>query len=122
MARSLMAPTTYAYALHLLFVAATGTSPELLTAILPCAWFYAEVGRHLVGSTPAAADHPYADWLATYVSPDFDAVGRWIRERLDARGGFLTAPEEAQLHEIFLTTPRNEGLFLQLGRQLSEWH
>src|SRR5258708_19090966 len=122
MASTPMAPTNYAYTRHLLFIASSGTLPELLTAILPCAWIYAEVGRHLVGSTPAAADHPYADWLVTYVSPDFDAVGRWIREPLHARGGFLTAQEEARLHEIFLTTPRNEGLFLQLGRQLSEWH
>ncbi len=121
MASTLMAPTNYAYTRHLLFVAASGTLPELLTAILPCAWIYAEVGRHLVGSTPAAADHPYADWLATYVSPDFDAVGRWIRERLDARAVFLTAQEEARLHEIFLTSTRYEWLFWEMAWHLEEW-
>ena len=121
MASTRMAPTNYAYTRHLLFIAASGTLPELLTAILPCAWIYAEVGRHLVGSTPAAADHPYADWLATYVSPDFDAVGRWIRERLDARAVFLTAQEEARLHEIFLTSTRYEWLFWEMAWHLEEW-
>src|SRR5260221_4517013 len=106
MASTRMATTNYAYTRHLLFVAASGTLPELLTAILPCAWIYAEVGRHLVGSTPAAADHPYADWLATYVSPDFDAVGKGKRERLDARAVFLPPPEETRLDEIFLTRTR----------------
>ncbi len=51
MAATPMAPTNYAYTRHLLFIAATGTLPELLTAILPCAWIYAEVGRYLVGNT-----------------------------------------------------------------------
>ena len=120
MASTRMAPTNYAYTRHLLFIAASGTLPELLTAILPCAWIYAEVGRHLVGSTPAA-DHPYADWLAPYVSPDFDAVGRWIRERLDARAIFLTAQEEARLHEIFLTSTRYEWLFWEMAWRLEEW-
>jgi thiaminase (transcriptional activator TenA) len=121
MASTPMAPTNYAYTRHLLFIAASGTLPELLTAILPCAWIYAEVGRHLVGSTPTAVDHPYADWLATYVSPEFDAVGRWIRERLDARAVFLTAQEEARLHEIFLTSTRYEWLFWEMAWHLEEW-
>jgi thiaminase (transcriptional activator TenA) len=121
MASTRMAPTNYAYTRHLLFIAAGGTLPELLTAILPCAWIYAEVGRHLVGNTPVAADHPYADWLATYVSPDFDAVGRWIRERLDARAAFLTTQEEARLHEIFLTSTRYEWLFWEMAWHLEEW-
>jgi thiaminase/transcriptional activator TenA len=121
MASTRMAPTNYAYTRHLLFIAASGTLPELLTAILPCAWIYAEVGRHLVGSTPAAVDHPYADWLATYVSPDFDAVGRWIRERLDTRAVFLTAQEEARLHEVFLTSTRYEWLFWEMAWHLEAW-
>jgi thiaminase (transcriptional activator TenA) len=121
MASTPMAPTNYAYTRHLLFIASNGTLPELLTAILPCAWIYAEVGRHLVGITPASADHPYADWLVTYVSPDFDAVGRWIRERLDACAVFLTPQEEARLHEIFLTSTRYEWLFWEMAWHLEEW-
>src|SRR2546426_11393355 len=41
-----MTPTTYAYTRPLLSIAATGTLPELLTAIPPCAQIYAEVGGH----------------------------------------------------------------------------
>lgn len=121
MATTRMAPTNYAYTRHLLFIAATGTLPELLTAILPCAWIYAEVGRSLVGSTPLASDHPYADWLATYASPDFDAVGTWIRERLDARTTFLTPDEETRLHEIFLMSTRYEWLFWDMAWRLEGW-
>ena len=121
MAATRMAPTNYAYTRHLLFIAATGTLPELLTAILPCAWIYAEVGRYLVGNTPPTPDHPFADWLATYASPDFDAVGKWIRERLDARAGYGGTEEEARLHEIFLISTRYEWLFWEMAWRLEEW-
>jgi len=121
MAATRMAPTNYAYTRHLLFIAATGTLPELLTAILPCAWIYAEVGRYLVGNTPPTPDHPFADWLATYASPDFDAVGKWIRERLDARAASLGPEEEARLHEIFLISNRYELLFWEMAWRLEEW-
>src|SRR5438094_3592161 len=121
MAATQMAPTTYAYTRHLLSIAATGTLPELLTAILPCAWIYAEVGRHLVGNTPPPSSHPYANWLATYASPDFDAVGIWIRERLDVRATSLSPEEEARLYEIFLISTRYEWLFWDMAWRLEEW-
>ncbi len=121
MAATPMAPTNYAYTRHLLSIAATGTLPELLTAILPCAWIYAEVGRHLVENTPPTSGHPYVDWLATYASPDFDAVGMWIRERLDARAASLSTEEAARLHEIFLISTRYEWLFWEMAWRLEEW-
>jgi thiaminase (transcriptional activator TenA) len=116
-----MAPTNYAYTRHLLSIAAAGTLPELLTAILPCAWIYAEIGRHLVGNTPPTPDHPYVDWLATYASPDFDAVSKWIRERLDSHAASLSAEEEARLYEIFLISTRYELLFWEMAWRLEEW-
>jgi thiaminase/transcriptional activator TenA len=121
MAATRMAPTNYAYTRHLLSIAATGTLPEILTATLPCAWIYAEVGRHLVGRTPPASDHPYADWLATYASPDFDAVELWIRARLDAYAPSLSPEQERRLHEIFLTSTRYEWLFWEMAWHLEEW-
>jgi thiaminase/transcriptional activator TenA len=121
MAATRMAPTNYAYTRHLLCIAATGTLLEILTATLPCAWIYAEVGRHLVGSSPPAPDHPYADWLATYASPDFDAVELWIRARLDSYAPLLNPEQEQRLHEIFLTSTRYEWLFWEMAWRLEEW-
>ena len=121
MAATPMAPTNYAYTRHLLSIAATGTLPELLTAVLPCAWIYAEVGRHLVDNASPASDHPYMDWLATYASPDFDAVGVWIRKQLDTYANTLRAEEEARLHEIFLISTRYEWLFWEMAWRLEEW-
>lgn len=121
MATISMAPTAYAYTRHLLAIATTGSLPEILTAVLPCAWIYAEVGRHLVASGTPSAAHPYADWLATYASPDFDAVGAWLRERLDVHCAAITPQQEARLHDIFLTSTRYEWLFWEMAWRLEEW-
>ncbi|HXR65155.1 MAG TPA: thiaminase II [Ktedonobacteraceae bacterium] len=121
MAATRMAPTNYAYTRHLLALATTGTLPEILTATLPCAWIYAEIGRQLVGETIPAADHPYADWLAMYASPDFDAVETWIRERLDSYAAALRPTEEARLYEIFRISTSYEWLFWNMAWQQEEW-
>ncbi len=121
MAATTMAPTNYAYTRHLLSIATTGTLPELLTAILPCAWLYAELSHHLVGETPPGAEHPYQDWLATYASPDFDEVGLWIRERLDSYTTRVSSDEEARLQQIFLLSTRYEYLFWDMAWRLEEW-
>ncbi len=122
MAATRMAPTNYAYTRHLLFIAATGTLPELLTAILPCAWIYANVGNHFTSQNlPLVPNHPYADWLSTYASPDFDAVGIWLRERLDAHALHISSNEEARLHDIFLTSTRYEWLFWEMAWKQEAW-
>jgi thiaminase/transcriptional activator TenA len=121
MATTAMAPTNYAYTRHLLTIAATGTLPELLTAILPCAWIYAEVGRHLTAQTAPTPDHPYHEWLATYASPDFDAVGVWLRARLDSYATSLNHHEEARLYQLFLLSTRYEYLFWDMAWRQEEW-
>jgi thiaminase/transcriptional activator TenA len=116
-----LAPTNYAYTRHLLSIATTGTLPEVLTAVLPCAWIYAEVGQHLVSNASSAADHPYIDWLATYASPDFDAVEIWIRARLDAHAPATSSPEEARLSEIFRISTCYEWLFWDMAWREEAW-
>lgn len=118
-----MAPTTYAYTRHLLHIAATGSLAAVLTAVLPCAWIYAEVGRHftaLLGGTPDES-HPYAQWLGTYASEEFEAVGAWIRDRLNSHAAPLPASELANLEAIFLTSSRYEFMFWDMAWRREAW-
>jgi thiaminase (transcriptional activator TenA) len=109
-----MAPTTYAYTRHMLYASATGSFAALLAAILPCAWVYAEVGRHLTG-------HPYAEWLTTYASPEFEEVGAWLRGLLDEHAAGLPERELAALEEIFLTSSRYEYMFWDQAWRKEQW-
>ena len=121
MAATPMAPTTYAYTRHLLSTAATGTLPEVLSAILPCFWIYAEVARHFTSLGPPAETHPYRDWLATYGSPDFEETAAWLRAALDRRADDLSASALQRLHAIFLISSRYEYMFWDMAWRREEW-
>ena len=123
MARTPMAPTNYAYTRHLLYVAATDSLAALITAILPCAWIYAEVGSHFtrVLSGPPSPDHPYCEWIGTYASPEFREVGAWLRARLDERAQALAESELRQLEEIFTISSRYEYLFWDMAWRRESW-
>ena len=121
MAATPMAPTNYAYTRHLLSIATTGTLPEIIVSMLPCAWIYAETGTFLVNKTPPSADHPYAEWLATYADPEFDAVGAWLRQRLDLHAAELREAESARLFEIFHLSTCYEWLFWEMAWRQEGW-
>lgn len=118
-----VAPTNYAYTRHLLHIAATGSLAASITAMLPCAWIYAEVGRHfarLLGGAPPP-DHPYADWLATYASDEFEAVGAWMRASVNEQAARLDAGGRADLTAIFVTSSRYEYLFWDMAWRQERW-
>lgn len=116
-----LAPTNYAYTRHLLSVGATGTLAEIITAVLPCAWIYAEVGRHFTRLGELSDNHPYKAWLATYASPDFEQVGAWLRTTLNSLTENCTPAEYAKLEHIFVTGSRYEYMFWEMGWQLEKW-
>lgn len=123
MAATPMAPTNYAYTRHVLYTAATGSLPALITAILPCAWIYAEVGTHFTGllGGPPAPDHPYGAWIGTYSTPEFEQVGAWLRARLEEHAARLAEPDLQDLEGIFVTSSRYEYMFWDMAWRRESW-
>lgn len=121
MAATPMAPTNYAYTRHMLTIAATGSLAELLAAILPCAWIYSEVGRHFAALGQPRPGHPYADWISLYSAPEFEQVGAWLRERLNARAGQLSPAERKRCIDHFVTSSRYEYLFWDMAWRQETW-
>jgi thiaminase (transcriptional activator TenA) len=77
------APATTAYCDFLLRTAALGDFAELVAALLPCMWGYAEIGERLAAAGAPAHDG-YAEWIAMYASPEFAELAAWCRELTDA--------------------------------------
>lgn len=65
-------PVTKHYVDHLQAVAFSGSYGEVVAAVLPCYWLYAEVGRVLHADYLAfEGEHPYGNWLETYADEAF---------------------------------------------------
>jgi thiaminase/transcriptional activator TenA len=106
-------PMTVTYSSFLLATAARGDALDVMTAMLPCAWSYADIGRRYL---PDAVEHPvYSGWLRLFGSGDYpDYVERRLVtfDRVAARA----APgRHVRLGELFRTATRLEHAFWDMA-------
>ena len=112
-------PTTTAYTSYLLGSCATGTYAEAVAAVLPCYWVYRDVGRELLARS--SPNPVYAEWIATYGSPEFDAVVESVLAITDRLGEDLGPSERRRCHEHFATTTRYEWMFWDAAYRQLAW-
>lgn len=114
-----MAPTTLAYTSYLLRTASLGDYPEVLGAVLPCYWIYAEVGKALIEK--GSPNTMYRKWIETYGGEDFNALVEAILDLTDHTCKGLNTAQKAKVVESFVTTSRYEWMFWNMGWTLEEW-
>jgi len=114
------AQTTRGYGGHLLRAAVSGGIAEIICAVLPCQWGYAEVAAHLKarGLPP---EPRYVKWIEMYASPEFADYGRWLRETLEGLATRLGPTERERLKDIFHTSSRWEYLFWDMAWNQDTW-
>lgn len=115
------APTTYAYARHLLYTAASGSLGEILAALFPCQWGYWEIGHRLAAEERPARPVVYSEWIKTYSSQEYGALAHWIRELLDELGDVASKEERGKMEAGFHTSSRYEYAFWEMAWRKEEW-
>jgi thiaminase/transcriptional activator TenA len=118
--REPMAPTTRAYTDFLIRVAATGDFAELVAALLPCMWGFAEIGQTLAARGLPAEPH-LAKWIRLYADPEFAALAGWCRELVDRLGAEGGDAVRRRMEEAFLASSRYEYLFWDMAWSLEAW-
>ena len=115
------APANVAYTSFMLSVAAQGGPLEIMAAILPCAWSYAEIAGRLADEI---ADHPvYRDWVGFYTTDEVLGLVRQMRQSFDEMAVQAAPGPQARqrLAEIFATSSRLEGAFWDMAYTLDQW-
>ncbi|MEM4781423.1 MAG: thiaminase II [Halalkalicoccus sp.] len=113
-------PTTRGYTDFLVRTAATGSFGELVAALLPCMWGFAETGKRL--AREGLPDHEgYAEWIETYSSEEFVELADWCAELLDEVAAGAGDDRKARYREAFLTSARYEYLFWDAAWTGEEW-
>lgn len=120
LARTHPAPTTLAYTSYLLRTAYEGTTEEMLAALLPCSWGYAEIGVRLKASGLPEAPH-YAKWIETYASKEYLDLVAWLRRLFDESTADKGERERNRLFEAFETSSRWEYLFWEMAWRMESW-
>jgi thiaminase/transcriptional activator TenA len=100
------APATAAYCDFLLRTAALGDFAELVAALLPCMWSYAEIGARLAAAGPAER---YAEWVGVYASDEFAELTGWCRSLTDAAAAAIA--DHTRMHAAFRSSVQHELAF-----------
>ena len=105
------APATLAYTDHLHAATARGSYGEVVAALLPCFWLYADLGERFVLASHAG--HPYRDWLSTYADPAFAASNRSAVEIAERAASEASASERERMSVAFARSMRHELAFFE---------
>jgi thiaminase/transcriptional activator TenA len=118
--RTRPAPTCLGYTSYLLRVAYEGEAASLLAALLPCSWGYAEIGLRLKGRGLPSVP-PYAKWIETYASTEYQELVGWLRTLFDETVGDMGGAQRLRLQEIFDASSRWEYLFWEMAWKMESW-
>ncbi|MBJ8348084.1 TenA family protein [Antrihabitans sp. YC2-6] len=114
-----------AYVSYLIATAATESYPVAVAAALPCFWIYAEVGRRLAAEAKTVLDadpaHPYAKWVTTYDSQEFQDEVLRARELTDTAAEKATDAEREAMVVAFGIAARYELMFWDTALYPQPW-
>jgi len=89
-------------------------------AILPCFWIYQKVGEHIV-ATQAIGGNPYAEWIATYSDPSFEASTAKAIEICNRLAQASDSLTRDRMTQVFVECSRMEWLFWNSAYDDTQW-
>lgn len=115
-------PNNTAYVNHMLACAQNGSLLEGVAALAPCPWLYTDLGQHLVPNPDdIPADHPYADWLATYADPGFVTYTNELLAILQRLADSHGDEWHERAREAFARSVRYEWMFWEQAWTRQSW-
>lgn len=117
--RACAAPACVAYGGFLVSTAARGGALELMAALLPCTWSYADIAEPL---RDRIAPHPvYAGWVGFFADPAYIELIAGRRATLDRLAEGISDRRRRRLSEIFTASTRLERQFWDMSYGLVQW-
>lgn len=112
---------TRGYVDFLLRTAALGDFAELAAALLPCMWSYAEIGAAIDARRAAGAcdPGPYAAWVDTYASAEFQELAAWCRGLVAELGDAAPPAQRDRMLAAFAAAAAHEVAFWQASWELA---
>ena len=109
------------YTSYMLAQGEVGGSPEILAAILACAWSYGLIGQSIVKRWPQSVDHPFfGPWVKGYSSDGYQAGNERIFAFTEQVCKDLPEDRIVKLCEIFRNCSRYEAMFWDLAYDMKD--
>ena len=108
-----------AYTSNILSIAYAKPLVDILVAVLPCAWVYADYGQRLAREFADTLDaNPYKSWVDMYKTDEFWQGSVWLIDHIERLVADLSEERKRELIDIFVTGVENEYMFWASGERV----
>lgn len=114
-------PSAHHYVSHLKLTAREGSLGEIMAALLPCPWTYAEIGSRLMVEKQPDNTHPFYDWISFYSQPSMKELTDRLKTKLDACAAVAGIREKARMEAAFITSCHLEWRFWDMAYRQENW-
>jgi thiaminase/transcriptional activator TenA len=94
--------------------------PDLLAALLPCAWGYVHIAQELAQQNPPD-DQRYVDWIAQYASREFADAADRLKDELNRVAANVFDEKRKRLIDLFVLSSRYEWEFWEMCWNGEAW-
>ncbi|MBP2078562.1 thiaminase II [Oceanobacillus polygoni] len=113
------APTAYAYTSHLYRASLSGSLAQIVAAMLPCYWLYADIGLTYKDAKPK--EEIYQNWLNTYGSEWFQESTQEMIDLLDGLAEKASETEKEKIKDQFILAKEYELAFWEMSYTFETW-
>lgn len=113
------APTAYAYTSHLYRTALSGSLGQIIAAMLPCYWLYADIGLKYKDEKPP--EQIYQNWIQMYASDWFQESTEEMINLLDELVDDAGENEKEKIAEQFVIAKEYELAFWEMSYTFETW-
>ncbi len=100
------------YTSYMLRVAYEAGEPEILAAILSCAYSYEVIAKKILKRNPSATEHPfYGNWIQGYTAPQYSEANTLLLDTLNRLTERYDEEQLRHLTDIFVACSRYELAF-----------
>ena len=104
------------YTANMLSYGLTGGLAEILAAVFPCAWTYADYAKRLKAQyADRLGGNFYGTWINNYASDEFSDSFEWFYDALDALVADMPEARRAEIADIFVSSVEFEYLFWDMA-------
>jgi thiaminase/transcriptional activator TenA len=104
------------YTANMLAAGQTGDLAEILAAMFPCAWTYADYAQRLKEDYKDRLEgNFYRSWIENYASPSFAESFAWFFDALDRLCASKTEAQRKKIEDIFISSVEFEYLFWDMS-------
>ena len=104
------------YTANMLQHGLTGGLAEVLAAIFPCAWTYADYAARLKEQyADKLSGNFYQFWIENYAGEDFAGSFTWFYDALDALVANMNDAQRQKIEDIFISSVEFEYLFWDMA-------